>query len=70
MLHFNFLDMTAEQRVRGRVVGIKILGAVIFTSSQIVAELTHTPFQFLNSVTGLVQMAHNVHSGHVTETEL
>jgi hypothetical protein len=27
-VQFNYLDVTAEQRVRGRVVGVEILGAV------------------------------------------
>jgi hypothetical protein len=43
LVQFSFLDVAAEQRVRGRVVGVEILGTVIFTRSQVVVGLTHTP---------------------------
>jgi len=37
-------------------VGGEVLCAVIFTHSQVVAELSHAPLRFLTSVTGLVQV--------------
>jgi hypothetical protein len=40
---FSFLNVAAEQRLRGRVVGVEILDAVTFIRPQAVAELTHTP---------------------------
>jgi hypothetical protein len=43
IVKFSFLRVTAEQRVRGIVVGVEILGAMIFTPSKINAELTRTP---------------------------
>jgi hypothetical protein len=42
-VHFNFLDVAAEQRVRGRVARVEILGVIGEISSYVIAELTHTP---------------------------
>jgi hypothetical protein len=56
LIQFKFLYTAVEQRVRGsrgRVVGV--LRAVIFTRSQVIAELTHTPLLF-TSVSRLVHI--------------
>jgi hypothetical protein len=42
-VQFSFLDVAAEQRVSGRVVGVEILSAVGELNSYVAAELTHTP---------------------------